>query len=113
MTEQFHTEFEFAFWHGVRVEGLVIAGSCIVTYDLNRPDLRESPTGEEVELVCIGDVRVDWLAPSEDEPEQDGWGYVTESGARRDAVVEALRPLAEEYLRDNVRAWFHPEAEDA
>ncbi len=53
------------------------------------------------------------MTPSEDEPEQDGWGYVTESGARRDAVVDALRPLAEEYLRDNVGAWFHQEAEDA
>ena len=84
-----------------------------MTYDLDRQDAREEPRSEDVSLVTIGDVCVDWMTTSEDEPEQDGWGYVTESGARRDAVVEALRPMAEEYLRDNVGAWFHPEAEDA
>jgi hypothetical protein len=110
MSEQFHTEFEFDFSGAVRVEGFLVAGACIVTYDLNRQDRRESPTAEEVELICIGDVRVDWMAASEDELEQDGWGYVTEGSARWDVVVEALRPLVEEHLRDNVERWFSPEA---
>lgn len=109
MSEQYHTEVEFLFGDGIRVEGSLVSGACIATYNVTREDLREPPGPDDVELVCIEDVRIDSLTSSMDEDEQDGWGYVDEGTPRHAALAKALRPLVEEHLRDNVGRWFPAE----